>query len=432
MDPQTHIAQTADERLIYRAISLTFVVWLLGGLYLLAPVLGWVLLARLIQRKLSQPKHDKPLSWPLYAWALAMVVMLLALVIGHLTMELGTAKLIKSSIGWAKGWALMALFMLAAALPVRPEVIFRACCLVCKQAVLLMPLFVLAWLLHLPQTLWVSPTQLIGGPGPEFFSVSLYEIDPGSHTPRWRLFTPWAPALGLMGNLYFICALEEKNTGYRRWGLAGSILMILLSQSRLAIACVVLVMGLRLLLASFRHPWVYLLAAPGMMLAGCVGGVIIERAEAGMQAVKAARAGSTRVRQALGDIALERWWNEAIVWGHGIVERGPHMVEYMPIGSHHTWYGLLFVKGLAGAIALGFAFGASFLHLLPHVSRLPSARLGLSLLLMLFLYTFGENLEILSYLFWPALMLIGRAHLDCGKAVRKMQNARIASGNKQK
>lgn len=422
MDTQTHIAQTADERLIFRAITLTFAVWFVGGLYLLAPVLGWILLLRLMQRKLARTRHATPIAWPVYSWAIAMLLMLLALIVGHLTMELGLAKLIKSSVGWAKGWALLALFMFAANLSIRNEVIFRAACIVCKQTVLLLPLFVLAWLIRLPQTLWVSPTELIGGPGPEFFSVSLYEIDPGSGNPRWRLFTPWAPALGMMGNLYFLCALEEKDPGYRRWGIAGSLLMILLSQSRLAILCALVMLALRLFLTSFRYPWVYLLLAPTSLLGGCVGGYLLERVSATVQAVKSARADSTRVREALGNIAVERWWNEAIVWGHGIVERGPHMVEYMPIGSHHTWYGLLFVKGLVGALALGGAFICSFIQLAPHINSLPSARLGVSLLLMLLMYTFGENLEILSYLFWPALILIGKAHQDCRKAV--LQKAR--------
>ena len=31
-------------------------------------------------------------------------------------------------------------------------------------------------------------------------------------------------------------------------------------------------------------------------------------------------------------------------------------------------------------------------------------------MLILFLYTFGENLEILAYLFWPALIVMGSAH----------------------
>jgi hypothetical protein len=40
----------------------------------------------------------------------AQLVMEVALIMGHLNWELGTGKLIKSSVGWAKGWALIAIF----------------------------------------------------------------------------------------------------------------------------------------------------------------------------------------------------------------------------------------------------------------------------------------------------------------------------------
>jgi O-antigen ligase len=54
----------------------------------------------------------------------------------------------------------------------------------------------------------------------------------------------------------------------------------------------------------------------------------------------------------LGRLALERW-SEAPLWGHGIVDpRGPAFTKFMPIGTHHTWFGILFEKGLVGLIAL--------------------------------------------------------------------------------
>ncbi len=126
-----------------------------------------------------------------------------------------------------------------------------------------------------------------------------------------------------------------------------------------------------------------------------------------VETFKSARSESTRVRAALARIAIERWQTEAPVWGHGIVERGPHLVEFMPIGSHHTWYGLLFVKGAVGFVALALPLAWSFIELLVRAQGSPLARAGLAMVLILFLYTFGENLEILAYLFWPALILLG-------------------------
>ncbi len=114
---------------------------------------------------------------------------------------------------------------------------------------------------------------------------------------------------------------------------------------------------------------------------------------------------------ALKRIAVYRWKVEAPLWGHGIVEKGPHLVEGMPIGSHHTWAGLLFVKGAAGFAALALPMLASFVDLLIRAldSRRQLARVGLSIVIILFLYTFGENLEILVYLYWPGLVVMGLA-----------------------
>ncbi len=408
MDPQAYAPENSDERLIWYAITGTYLFWLLGAMYVVAPVIAWVLLLRLIKRLLLKQQTYVISNTQLF-WIAAMMLMLLALVVAHLTEGLGLAKLIKSSIGWAKGWALLAIFPLIGSLNIRPQIIYRAACIVCKHTLILLPIFVLAWILKLPSTLYTSPLSIIGGPGPEFFSVSLYELDPGSGVPRWRLFTPWAPALGMMGNLFFIFATQEQSKRFRFYGFSGSLCMILLSQSRLALVCYLLLIGFFMFIRWHRSPWLYFAASPALLLLGLTGYSVLEKVEQSIDAFKNARAGSTRVRQELANIALERWANEAVVWGHGIVEKGPHLVEYMPIGSHHTWYGLLFVKGIVGAIALASAMIVTLISLLRYIFSNAISAVAIAIILQIFLYTFGENLEILAYLFWPGLVIIGIA-----------------------
>ncbi|MGS0676921.1 O-antigen ligase family protein [Shewanella sp. 125m-1] len=408
MDPQTNTPENSDELIIWRAITGTYLFWLLGAMYLVAPVIAWILLLRMVKRALLD-HQSYTVSKTQACWIVAMAIMLLALVIGHLTNDLGLAKLIKSSIGWAKGWALLAIFPLLGSLKIRPELIYRACCIVCKHTLILLPIFILAWIIKLPATLYTSPLSIIGGPGPEFFNVSLYEIDPANGLPRWRLFTPWAPALGMIGNLFFTFALQEKSKRFKFYGFAGSFCMILLSQSRLALVCYLLLIGFFMFIRWFRSPWIYFVASPLLLLLGGSGLYVVDKVQQSVEAFKAARAGSTRVRQELANIALERWANEAVVWGHGIVERGPHLVEYMPIGSHHTWYGLLFVKGIVGAIALAVPLLVSLLALLKTLFSSRLSAVGVAIIFQLILYTFGENLEILAYLFWPGLVIVGAA-----------------------
>ena len=411
MVSQTLSPENTEERIVWFAITRTYLFYLFGALYVVAPVIGWVLFAMLVSRVFSENSANRPLiPVAVWVWVFAMLVMLLALIAGHVSYDLGIGKLIKSSIGWAKGWALLALFPLIGCLNIRPALIYRAAMVVCLHTIVLLPVLIFAWAASLPQTVYVSPLKAIGGPGPEFFALNLYEIDPGSGTPRFRLFTPWAPAAGFVANVYFVFALREQNPRWKAIGIIGCILMVLMSQSRLALVALVSVGVITFFLSRISKPWVLFLAGGAATAAGIAGLWIVNFVSAFWEAFRSARADSTRVREALGRIAVERWRNEAPIWGHGIVERGPHLVEYMPIGSHHSWFGLLFVKGFVGFMALAVPMAYGFIDLIVKAQKAPAARCGLAIMLILFLYTFGENLEILAYLFWPALIVMGSAH----------------------
>jgi len=123
--------------------------------------------------------------------------------------------------------------------------------------------------------------------------------------------------------------------------------------------------------------------------------------------IKSARADSTRVRSALGNIALYRWQSEAFWFGHGVVERGSHLVEFMPIGSHHNWYGLLFVKGVVGFLSFLVPFVLTSCVLLVKAQYQVSSRLGLGMCLIIGFFSLSENVEALAYMTWPAWLLIG-------------------------
>lgn len=346
-----------EEWAVWWAIVGTYGFYLVGGLYILAPVLAWTLTGCLIWRLWRQnaatPQGERvQIPVGVAVWVLSMLAMELALVVGHLDFDLGTASLIKSSIGWAKGWALLALFPLIGCLKIRPQLLSRAACLLGLQTLIVLPLFVAAYLLKLPPTLYVSPLQVVGGPGPEFFSLSLYEIDPGNGLPRWRLFAPWAPALGMTANVYFYLALAERDWRWRWVGTLACVAMCLISQSRLAALALPVVWGITWLLANLYRPGVLVGSGLAATALGLLQSPVREAYENFARAFEGARANSSRVRDLLGRIAFDRWQNEAPVWGHGVLEPGPHSVEHMLIGSHHTWLGLLFVKGAVGFAAL--------------------------------------------------------------------------------
>jgi len=403
------------ERLIAGTIGATWWLWLVGGLYIAGPFLGWSLAflafrAWYLGPSLGPDHAARPVPGVMWVWLAGMSAMLLILFAGHANFHLGTGQTVKSAIGWAKGWALLALFPLAGAvLPIRLEVVVRAICRLGRQTLFLLPLFLLAPLLHLPATLWVSPLKVLGGSGDEYFAAVLYTIEPGVGTARWQFFAPWSPAAGMVAVVHFLLSREEKDTAWRWTGMAASILVALLSQSRLALVALAVIIPLTHLVGRANRASSWFAAAPLVMVASWLAPQIRLIIDKAVSDFAGARADSSRVRAALGRIAVQRWKDEAYWFGHGIVERGPHMVEYMPIGSHHSWYGLLYVKGLAGAIALAIPMLATLAVSLRAAMRGREGRLALAMILVYWLYSFGENLEVLTYIGWPALLAIGIA-----------------------
>lgn len=415
MVPTTYHPQNSPESLISYTIIATWLLWLVGGLYIAGPVLGCALAAQAvyfyyIAPSLPKSKRLPTPHWGVTIWLVGMAVMLIVLVLGHLNFDLGAAATIKSSIGWAKGWFLIALFVFAGAvLPFRPEVIYRAICRTGKYTVMVLPIFIIAPFIGLPETMWVSPLKIVGGSGAEYFATTLYTLEPGSGQPRWQFFAPWSPAAGMIGLIYLLCAMEEKDRKWKAWGIAAALAIILLSQSRLALVGLVVIAPMPYLLSKITKPGLWFLTLPFVLLLGWFAIDILEVLEIAQSEFSGARADSSRVRDTLARIAVERWQGEAFWFGHGIVERGPHLVEYMPIGSHHSWFGLLFVKGIAGLMALAIPFATTILLLGRSALISHRGRLGLSFALLLLMYSFGENLETLAYLYWPALLLIGHA-----------------------
>lgn len=407
--------QTAAERLIAATLGATWILWLIGGLYIAGPALAWVLtllVARAWYIAPALPENERPLVLPgaIWAWLLGMAAMLGILFIGHANFSLGTGQTIKSAIGWAKGWALLGLFPLAGfVLPIRMEVLARAVCRLGRQTLFLLPIFLLAPLLHLPQTLWVSPLKVLGGSGDEYFAAVLYTIEPGAGTPRWQFFAPWSPAIGMVAIIHFLLAREDTDARWRWTGYVAAIIVALLSQSRLALVALAVIVPLTIGAGRVRKASTWFATIPVAVLAGWFMPQLLAFAEKAQNDFAGARADSSRVRAALGRIAVERWQNEAWWFGHGIVEKGPHLVEYMPIGSHHSWYGLLFVKGFAGAVALAVPMLWTLISCFVMATRSRVGQTALAMILTYWLYSFGENLEVLTYISWPALMAIGIA-----------------------
>jgi hypothetical protein len=406
--------QNPAERVLHVTLVWAWGFYAIGALYIVGPVLAWMMgaLAVLVLFLGPAVREDLRATGPvppvIWGWILGMVAMLVILWVGHANFGFGAKQTIKSSIGWAKGWALMALFPLAGAvLPVRRELLVRGQCMLGLSVLALAPLMLVAPSIGLPEKIFTSPFKVVGGPGPEYFTVYFYTIDPGSGAARWQFFAPWSPFAALLGVVMVCFALEERDRRWMAAGVAAGTLMVLASKSRMGLVGLVACPMLPRLLQLAARSWAWKMLAVLTVIAAMLADTLIRAVTSGIRGFREARADSSRVRSTLQRIATERWHEEAVWFGHGRVAPGAHIVEYMPIGSHHTWYGLLFVKGVTGFLALLIPLVWQIVLAMGDTLRSHRGVLPLSLLLVFVLLSFGENIEIEVYLLWPALVMLG-------------------------
>lgn len=402
--------ENLPEKLIWYYIISNYAIYLFCGQYFLAPLLA-TFLAFYVLRKWWRQSQITPLSQRIsistsvWVWLIAMIVIEIALIVGHVNFDWSGVHIFKSSLNWYRKWFLLALFPIAGYLDIRPKLLYRALCILCLQHLIFIPLFGLMGFAHI-NVMYYSPLKALGG-GELLYQVIFGTVVDTGQT-RFQLFTPWPPALGLLGVIDFLLTWQEEDKKWRFLGMAGAIAAVFTSVSRLAMICVFLVPVLVWLLRNFFAPKVQFTAAISSLFLGMFLPTLINTMELVKEQFHKFRAGSSRVRSTLGRIAIDRWWNEAPVWGHGQVEsRGPALVGHMPIGSHHTWYGLLFNHGLVGGVALGLALFWSFIELLIKAQQDEDAKVALGILVTLILFSFGENIETLAYLYWPGLIMLG-------------------------
>ena len=395
------------EAAVFWSIALTYPIWFVGGLYLVGSVLGWLLGLILFLRIMRSGRN--PITPTMWIWIAGVVVIAFTLFVAHNSYGRGAGTLIKSLVSWGRTWGLLPLYLVAGCLPIRPQIIYRGAAIVCAWTLALLPPFMALKAIHFREIWFTSPLRIVGGPNAlSFFQIGVYSSeDHGAGELRWKLFAPWSPALGLIGVCFFMFALQEK--GWWRWiGLAGSMAMVLMSGSRLSLVCLPFVLAVSWCVRNLQRP-IFLAGVGVASLLGGIGADSLLSFLSGLyRDFKARRAGSSQVREDLQKIALFRW-QEAPIWGHGQVESGPITVAYMPIGSHHTWFGVLFVHGIVGLFALLVPMFVSVGELLFKANSSPVAMTGFRLMLTLCIFSFGENLEAISYFYWPALIGIGMA-----------------------
>ncbi len=405
--------QNFEESLIWYVIIGTYVIYALGILFpvysLLAWVLGGYLVFKILLQTESTPPNEKiSIPWIIWLWVICSLISLFTTYVGITDFKLGTNALIRAILGWFTSSAVIPLFLASGCLNIRPKLIYRAICILCLQSLIAIPIAYAAYLINLPGILYTSPIERLIQNGPIFHEVGFYASEYGSDSIRLFLFAPWCPALGLVSNVYFFMALQESNKVWRCIGVVGAIAMNIVSVSRVALVSLPMVLILMWGLRNFTRPTVQITAGIVSFIAGIFSTPLSNTATELVDSFYNSRADSSKVRAALQRVGIEAW-QEAPIWGHGTQKPGPPVLANMPIGSHHTWVGLLYTKGLVGFIAFLIPVLLSFLYLLTKAGDSKIAETSLSILLVILAFSFGEQIDVLGYIVWPSLIIMGIA-----------------------
>jgi hypothetical protein len=268
--------QNFEESLIWYFIIGAYAIYALGILLPMYSLLAWILFACLCWRIYKQPKQKVYIPKVTWIWCICMLLTLVATYFGIKDFNLGTNDLIRGILGWLTSSAVLALFFLSGCLNIRPSLIYRAVCILCLQSLIVIPILYLATQAKLPSEIYTSSLERLIQNGPIFYRVSLYIADNETQTSRLALFAPWAPALGLVSNIYFFLALQESKKVWRYIGIVGAIAMNVVSVSRLALIALPLVLMLMWLFENLTRPSTQIAAGVMSAFAGIFSTPLLE------------------------------------------------------------------------------------------------------------------------------------------------------------
>lgn len=401
--------------IFYLAIS-TYPLYLIGATYIVVPLIGaglaiyalWQWRIQTTETPLLERVFISPTAW---VWLIAGLITELAMIVGHFNFDLGFKLMVFTTINnWYRRWAIIPLFILVGHLFIRPKLMYRIGCIIAIEAAAVIVIGTILANLGVPEIDYISPLSVFGG-GTDHYHIYLFE---NALEDRVNSFTPWSTALGTVGNFCFFLAGEEKAKRWRTAGMVSALTMVVASQSRAALLCIPFVLIVVWLSRNIYYPHVQIISSFACFMLGLFSfqiGKVINFTQEQFNSFRGKDSlHSSRTRSILYRMTIKGWWHDAPIWGHGrIPEVGPRLVGEMPIGSHNTWLGGLYTFGLVGFMAIAIASLFTFFNLIIQARKSNIIKVGLCLSITLFVSTFTENVEYVSYIYWSALLFIGIA-----------------------
>ncbi len=404
--------QNFEEKIVWYGIIGTYVMYFTGTQYLAVPILAWVLFLYILNKLFLHPSSkegDSSIFIPVgvWIWMLSTVVIGVTIVAAYYDRGYGLTSIIKALVNsFARKWMLLLIFPLVGCLDIRPKIIYRAVCILACQSLALLPIILLLRAAGFEAPFYAnSLLARIGGLGDLFYSVYLYT----EGEQRLIMFAPWAPALALIANVHLWIAYSESNKVLKWTSIVTCAILIQMSESRLGTLMLVSLPFVRYFSINILKPRAQVTLALVSFAAGLFSFQAKKLFEDFKANFRGQRSDSSRVRDILESMSAERA-KDYPIWGHGfLLPEGPQIVAEMPIGSHHTWYGMLYAHGIVGFVALFIALAYTAAELFVRAQFCQIAQTALMIMFVLIAFSFGENLEGLSYLYWPGLVLFGIA-----------------------
>ena len=412
------------ERIIWFQSLFIYPIYLSGTLFLFNLLQVWILAGYAIfwQIKLSvgpenninsiDIRHWRSVPPLIWGWLISMFGMGVTILIGLHENDYDSNELIRSTISWMGDWSLLGIYpLLGYLLPIRPSVIYRSACVIAAQSLIAMPICYGAYLMKLPGLIYLSPLERIIQNGKVYYLINWYSREVDSNRIRFLLFTPWGPALGLVGCIFFFYALEEKTPIWKWLGIIGSLAMLVTSVSRGAYLFLPVTIAIVWAIRNLSFIQLQLSLGTSFFLGGLGSTLLLDRFQEAFGGIKSARKSSSQLRAELERVAFDRW-TDSPFFGHGKSIPGPDFLKNMPIGSHHTWIGLLFTQGMIGFCLFFILLVWTLIDFSLKAKSSPIAHITLKVLLLITFASFSDNIEKLSYLYWSAFLLIGISYRE--------------------
>ncbi len=412
--PDIH-PQNFEEKAVWYYLLWTYPLFFLGLHPILTSVLGWGLglyvgLKFWMQTDQTPARDRLRIPIGVWIWAIGMGIVEIALIKGHVNFDYSPVEILKSTFtSFIKGWALFVLFpLIGSCLNIRAALLARGVCILSVQSLFVIGYCTISNLAKIPLPSYAPPLGRIGG----VTRVFLSSTDNYLNETRLSLFTPWAPALGLLGIVFACVAYLDSNWIWRLLGVTGAVAMLWTSGSRTGQICLFAVPIFSLVLSTISRPAVQIATGCGAFLAGIWGPPIYTYFRDLAHAIDQKRAVSSEARRRIFSVSIYRWWTEARLWGHGQALVGPAITTYKPLGSHNTWAGLLFSYGMVGAVGFAVPMAWSLVEFFVKSQRSAIAQVALAIVISLLIYASSENLDFLIFLYWPGLIVLGMAYRE--------------------